>query len=93
MQSGVDLFKTSSFVYMSLPQRVLLKINIACPVCLRHGRGIGHRLELSSGVGGSFSKGHYLFTQQIFTKQDGRRKGIPGRENSLNKAKKRGKQG
>lgn len=92
MQNGVDLFKTSSFVYMSLPQRVLLKINIACPVCLHHGRGIGHGLELSSR-GGSFSRGHYLFTQQIFTKQDGRRKGIPGRENSLNKAKERGKQG
>lgn len=75
MQSGVDLFKTSSFVYMSLPQRLLLKINIACPVCLRHGRGIGHRLELSSGGGGgAFPKDTiYLLSKYLPSKMGGGR--------------------
>lgn len=73
MQNGVDLFKTSSFVYMSLPQRVLLKINIACPVCLHHGRGIGHGLELSSR-GGAFPEDTiYLLSKYLPSKMGGGR--------------------
>lgn len=65
MWNRTDLFKTSSFVYMSLPQRGLLKINRACPVCLHHRRAIQHRLERSS-LGELFQRTLSIYSANIY---------------------------